>query len=127
MTSWPGSSTSADRRRRHGQIRRTARSRRRRASPRSPAPSWTGAGELADPQLRALQVGDQRERTAGALLRLANEPRALGVVRVRSVREVQPRRIHAGRDERVDTAAEDDAGPIVQTIFVRRPGFTGAG
>jgi hypothetical protein len=59
-------------------------------------------GEVADADLRALQVADQRDRPAGALLRLADERRAVAMVVVRPVREVEPGRIHAGCDERVE-------------------------
>ena len=91
----------ADRRRRHGQIRRRGArvSGERHLLPRS---DLDGRGEIADPHLRSLEVGDQGEGPAGPLLRLANQPHAHGVVGLRSVGEVQPRRIHAGRDQLVD-------------------------
>ena len=56
--------------------------------------------EIADPELRALEVGDQRDRTADFGLDRAHPPRPLRVILVRPVREVQPRGIHARGDER---------------------------
>ena len=41
--------------------------------------------EVADADLRPLEVGDQRERPAGPLLRLAHEPRTLAVLLVGAV------------------------------------------
>ncbi len=51
--------------------------------------------ELADAELRALQVGDQRDRAPDLGRDLAHEPGALGVLLVRAVREVE-----AGRRRR---------------------------
>ena len=57
-------------------------------------------GEVADAELRPLQVGDQRDRPAELAPRLADAARALGVLLVRAVREVEPRGVHARGDER---------------------------
>ena len=43
----------------------------------SPLASTTVPGEVADAELRALEIGDQRERPAGARLGLADETSAL--------------------------------------------------
>ena len=59
-------------------------------------------GQVADPQLRALEVGDQRERLAALLLHLAHDLHALGVVLMVPVREVEPDRVDAGVDERAN-------------------------
>ena len=59
-------------------------------------------GKLADPQLGTLQVGDQRERPAEPGLGLAHEARAFSVLVVAPVREVEPRRVHAGLDQPAD-------------------------
>ena len=56
--------------------------------------------QVADPQLRPLQVGDQRERLARLLLHLAHDLRPLGVILVGAVREVEADRVDAGVDER---------------------------
>ena len=58
--------------------------------------------QVADPELRALQVGDQRERLAGLLLHLAHDLRPRGVVLVGPVREVEANGVDAGVDERAD-------------------------
>src|SRR3954454_13623054 len=63
------------------------------------SPQGHGSVELADPQLRALQVGDQGKWPADRLLCFANEPHVLGVLLPAAVREVQPRRVHPGLDE----------------------------
>ena len=76
-------------------------------------------GEVADADLRALQVADQRDGTAGALLRLPDEPRAGGVIVMRAVGKVEARGIHAGGDESVELSGVEQDGPIVATIFVR--------
>ena len=59
--------------------------------------------EVADAELRALEVGDQRERLAGLLLNLADDACARGVVCLRAVREIEADRVDAG----VDQLAED--------------------
>ena len=56
-------------------------------------------GELADPELRPLEVRDHRQWAAGLALGVAHAPGAFGVLLVRPVREVQARRVHAGGDE----------------------------
>jgi hypothetical protein len=61
-----------------------------------------GSLEVADPNLRALEVCDEGERTPGALLRLPHETRALAVLLMGAVGEVEPRRVHARRHEPVD-------------------------
>ena len=58
-----------------------------------------GRGELADAELRALQVGDERDRAADLGGDLTDEPRALGVILVLSVRQVQPHSVDAGGDQ----------------------------
>src|SRR5439155_15808175 len=56
--------------------------------------------KLADPELWALQVGDERKRTALLLLDLADELRPGRVILVAAVRHVQPGGVHARGDER---------------------------
>ena len=55
--------------------------------------------EVADAQLRPLQVGDQRERAAAFLLNRADKARHLGVLGAHPVRVVQPGGVHARLDE----------------------------
>jgi len=55
--------------------------------------------QVPDPKLRALQVGDQRDRTADLRGDLAHEPGALRVLGVRAVRQVETHRVDAGADE----------------------------
>ena len=55
--------------------------------------------ELADAELRALEVGDQGDRPAGLGLGRANEPGALAMLVVRAVREVEAGAVHAGPRE----------------------------
>ena len=52
-------------------------------------------GQLADAQLRPLQVGDERDRAADIGRDLAHEPGTLGVPFVRAVREVEADRVDA--------------------------------
>ena len=59
-----------------------------------------GSVELADPDLRALQVGDQRERAPDRCLHGAHAARAPLVLVVRPVGEVEPNSVHARVDER---------------------------
>jgi hypothetical protein len=67
--------------------------------------------QLPHAELRTLEVRDQRERAPGALLRTSNGLRTLGMILVRSVREVQPGGVHARRDEPVDRACRGRGGP----------------
>ena len=60
------------------------------------------AADVADPELGALQVGDERDRAPHLLLRLPHHPCVLGVLLVRPVREVQARTVHSGARERGD-------------------------
>src|SRR5581483_10749319 len=55
--------------------------------------------QVSDPELRALQVGDQRERLLMLALDGANRLRRLGVLLVRPVREVHAERVDARRHE----------------------------
>ena len=57
-------------------------------------------GQLADSELRALQVGDEGNRPADLGCDLAHEPGALGVVLVRPVREVETDGVDARLDQR---------------------------
>ena len=100
-TSWPGRSTSLI----------TAGLTGRSPSLASWAPtitiSWPRTSderleEIADPELRALEVGDQRERAANLLLRVAQEPNGLRVLLVRAVGEVEAGAVHARVDQRLD-------------------------
>ena len=50
-------------------------------------------GQVADPELRSLQIGDQRERLADLFLHLAHDACAGGVIVLRAVREVQADRV----------------------------------
>src|SRR5262249_4500305 len=59
-------------------------------------------GEVADADLRPLQVADQGDRPARALLRFAHERRADTVVVMGAVRKIEPRGVHARGDERVE-------------------------
>ena len=70
-----------------------------------------GLVEVADPHLRALEVGDQGERSPGRLLRCPDEPGALAVIVVRSVREVEPRSVHPGRDQPREHVLTGRGGP----------------
>ena len=89
----------------------------------SPRVRVTGAVELADTELRALEVGDQRDRAAELGLGGAHQARALAVLVVGAVREVEARAVHPGSAELARAArAMRDAGPIVATIFVRLGG-----
>ena len=56
--------------------------------------------QLADAQLRPLQVGDERDRAAGLGGDLPHEPGPLGVVLVRAVREVEADGVDARLDQR---------------------------
>ena len=58
-----------------------------------------GLLELADPELRPLEVGDQGDRAPCRRLGFADATRALGMLLVRPVREVEPRRVHPRGDE----------------------------
>ena len=98
-TSWPGCQHVADHRGRDRQLavgRELLRADRDRLAARED----DRLVERADAQLRPLQVGDQRDRTAGLGLDLADPLRALRVILVRPVREVESRGVHARSDER---------------------------
>ena len=56
--------------------------------------------EIADAELRPLQVGDQRDRPPGRGLRLTDESRGPRVVVLRAVGEVEAGAVHAGLDQR---------------------------
>jgi len=58
-----------------------------------------GMGQVAHPELRALEVGDERERAAGVVRRRSEQIRSGPVLLVTAVREVQPRPVHAGRNQ----------------------------
>ena len=58
--------------------------------------------QIADPELRALEVGDQGERLADLILHLADDLHALGVILVIAVREIEPDRVDAGVDQRTN-------------------------
>jgi hypothetical protein len=70
-----------------------------------------GLLQLADPELRALQVADQRNRPTELRRDLANEPRALGVIGVGAVREVEADRVDARLDEGAEALARVRSGP----------------
>ena len=55
--------------------------------------------QRADPQLRAGQVLQDRDRAPGAARRVAHAAHRLGVLVERAVRVVQPRHVHAGLDQ----------------------------
>ena len=67
--------------------------------------------EIADPELRPLQVGDQGDRPAGGGLGLAHELRAPRMVLPRPVREVEARSVHPGRDQRGERLRVRRGGP----------------
>jgi hypothetical protein len=56
--------------------------------------------KVADPEFRALQIGDQRKRAADRLLHVADEASALGVLFASAVGKIEPRGVHPGFDER---------------------------
>jgi hypothetical protein len=56
-------------------------------------------GQVADPQLRPLKVGDQRQRPTARLLRRPHRRRPGCVLVLRAMREVEPRYVHARLDE----------------------------
>jgi hypothetical protein len=56
-------------------------------------------GEMANPQLRTLEIGDERDRMAAHRLRSLDEARPLRVLILRAVREVEPGHVHPGLDE----------------------------
>ena len=58
-----------------------------------------GVRELADPQLGPLQIGDERDRPPCLFRGRPHAARALGVLGVRPVREVEARGVDARRDE----------------------------
>ena len=78
--------------------------------------------ELADAELRALEVGDQRERLPGLLLDLAHDGRARRVVFVRAVREVEADRV----DARLDELAHSLVASTTPGRSSRRSSFAGA-
>ena len=87
-----------------------------------------GSVEVADSDLRALQVCDQRERAPDRCLHGAHAARAQLVLLVRPVGEVEPHSVHAGVDERserllvVRRGADggDDLRPAVGRLHQRR-------
>ena len=66
-TSKPGLKDGAEHRRRDRKVAVSGAVLAGRSSPRSPRTSSTGSVEVADAELRPLQVGDQRDRTADLL------------------------------------------------------------
>ena len=50
--------------------------------------------KVADPELRALQIGDQRQRAADRLLDVADEAGALRVLLAGAVGKIEPRGVH---------------------------------
>ena len=77
-------------------------------------------GEAAEPDLRALQVGQDGHVAAGRFGRLANLAEPLAVIGMLTVAEVQPGHVHARIDERPGPLRRSVDGPSVQTIFARR-------
>ncbi len=78
------------------------------------------AFELADADLRALQVGHDRHRAPGALGRGAHHRRAIDVVLRGAVREIQAHDIDTGGNQPLQHSGDDEAGPSVATILVSR-------
>jgi glutamine phosphoribosylpyrophosphate amidotransferase len=68
--------------------------------------------QLADPELRPLQVGDERDGTADLGGDLAREPRALGVLGVRAVREVEANSIDAGGSTAILARSRAEAATV---------------
>ena len=66
--------------------------------------------EVADPQLRSLQVGDQGDRPPELRLGGADEPRPLAVFVMRAVRKVEPRPVDAGGGQRGEHVAVGRGG-----------------
>ena len=67
---------------------------------RLPVAHATGpSAKRAEPDLGALQVGEDGDRVPGAVGGLAHHPVGLLVVGVRAVAEVQPGDVHPGLDE----------------------------
>ena len=85
-------------------------------------------GEAAEPDLRALQVGQHGDVAAGGLGRPANLVEAAAVLGVLAVAEVQPGDVHAGLDERAGSLGvsvdgpkrADDLGATHHSLSVRR-------
>ena len=57
-------------------------------------------GEVPNSQLRALKIGDHRERTTDLQLHVPDEPDALRMLLVRPMREVEARGVHPRLGER---------------------------
>jgi hypothetical protein len=68
-------------------------------------------GQLADAELRSLEVGDESDRAPDLGRYLAHEPRSLGVPLVRAMREVEADGIDAGRDQRAQALARVGSRP----------------
>ena len=79
--------------------------------PRAVLEHHVAGGEGADPELRALQVGEHADRAADLLLETADRIEAGRVVGVRAVREVQPEHVDAGDEQPLDHLGRGRARP----------------
>ena len=92
---------------------------------RSPGASSSGRLELSDPELRALQVGDQGEWAPGTRLRLADERAPSAWSACAPCEKFSRAASNPASTSASIISGDEEAGPIVQTIFVRRwPLFT---
>ena len=76
--------------------------------------------QVADPELRALQVGDQRERLPALLLHLAHDLHALGVILVFPCERLRRIASTPASTSARTCSWVDETGPMVATIFVLR-------
>ena len=83
-------------------------------------PDHRAVGEAAEPDLRALQVGEHADHAAALGGDLAHHAVERGVFGAGAVAEVESRHVHSGVDEFGQRGAVAVAGPSVQTIFARR-------
>ena len=105
---------------RPGGRRRSRRPRRRSRRCHRPRAS-TRLGEVADAELRPLEVGDQGDRAARVLDLAARRPRRCARGRrVSRARDSAWRRPCPASISAATATSVDEAGPIVATIFVRR-------
>ena len=76
--------------------------------------------ELAEADLRTLQVGENAQASAEDLRGLADIVVALLVFGTTAMAHVQPGDVHTGLDQLLEAVRLDAAGPSVQTILALR-------